>query len=809
MSLRISPPWPQCRLSPRQLALFGLALFTAASIAGENGGLSSIAEREVQRRQAAISGAETKLTEGIALHEAGKFEEANQLLGQTYQSVPAVPAATDLRNRLRAAYSISAEAYAKQLLDAARYQEAAEIVNVALAESADPTNSRLLRLRTQMADPDRYAPALTPKHINNQAEVKRALLMADSLVSLGSFDKAIASFKDALRIDPYNTAARRGMEQVEQHREKYFAASHNQHRAKMLNGVSQVWEDAVPPSANLTSLFASSAGGGSISKTKRETLEKKLRTLVLPKIEFAGASLDEVIEYVRVVSKNVDPEGLGISLVVNVDPETRARVLSLTLQDVPVDEVLRYATEMTGTNYRVEENAVIITSVTERSTAMTSKQYRVPPDFIQTSDVDTAPAAALDPFAPAGAAASAQGLSLKRMGAKEFLISRGVTFPEGAAASFSPASSALIVRNNAENLALIDMLVEQALGAAPKQVLISVKMIDMTETTFNELGASVALGASNLPGSERAFVSGGQPAGGSPLVTAGLRESGLIYANPGVTELLRHSGDPPSVDSTSARQLTLLGVMTDPQFDVALRALSQKKGSDLVANPTVVAKAGQKASVRVVREFLYPVEFDPPQVPQNISPIGSIGAVTGNTSGPVLPATPTAFEMKELGTILEVEPTVSADGRTVEVIISPSIVDFEGFIDYGDDISNAIDGNVFDPTIAFTPSYYTVAGTRYIQPNDILQPVFRKVSTSTAVSIYDGQTVAIGGLLEQRSQEYDDKVPVVGSIPLLGRGFQAKMAERTKRGIMIFVTVKVIDPSGQAVDTAAKAAGAQ
>ena len=570
-------------------------------------------------------------------------------------------------------------------------------------------------------------------------------------------------------------------------------------------------------------MFASSGGGGSVTRNARDNLQKMLQTLRVPRAEFNGATLEETVEYLRVSSRNVDPAGRGVSFVVSVDAATREKTITLNLQDVPLEELVRYITQMTGTAYRVEDNAVVITSISERSTSLITKTYRVPPDFIQTAEVNASPAAS-DPFAAGQGAAAQQGLKLRRMGAKEFLESRGVVFPEGGGASFSPASSMLIVRSNPDNINLVDLLVEQSLGAAPKQVKVSVRMIDVSQTNLNELGFDWLLGQSNVPGSSRVFASGGtvgnqgDPAkfdtGSNGIVTAGLRSSGALFGVSSLDNELANSkasGGAPTADSRSPTQFALTGVLSDPQFQVALRAIQQKKGVDLVSVPSIVAKAGQKSSIRVIREFPYPTEFDPPQIPQQVgqSNAFAVNLITGtrttnaNNSGPITPTTPTAFEKKELGVVLEIEPVVSADGKTVEVALSPSNTEFEGFIDYGSDISNAIDSVNFDPVLF---AYVTATGSRYTQPNNILQPVFRKSTVTTAVNIYDGSTIVLGGVISERVGNIEDKVPFVGNIPLVGRLWQSKVKETQQRCVLFFVTVDVIDPSGQKVNQATAAA---
>ena len=99
--------------------------------------------------------------------------------------------------------------------------------------------------------------------------------------------------------------------------------------------------------------------------------------------------------------------------------------------------------------------------------------------------------------------------------------------------------------------------------------------------------------------------------------------------------------------------------MTDPSFQVVIRALNQKKGVDLLSAPKVTTRSGQKAIIEIIREFRYPTEFDPPQIPQNFGGGGGGGlGTTQINSFPVTPTTPTTFETRNTGVTLEVEPVV-------------------------------------------------------------------------------------------------------------------------------------------------------
>ena len=493
----------------------------------------------------------------------------------------------------------------------------------------------------------------------------------------------------------------------------------------------------------------------------------------------------------------------------NVPAESSGKLVSLYLEQVPLEDVLRYVTEKAGASYRVEDRAVTIISLTENSTQLIPKTYRVPPNFIQTSVVGDQPAgggaAPADPFAAAKPGAGAgPGLVVHRMGAREFLESRGVIFKEGASAAYIPTTNSLFVRNTPDNLAIVDMLVEQASASSPKQVIVSVKLMEVNQTNFDEFRTDLGFGAANVPGSDRVFATGGA----AGVTTSGLRPSGDILGRPSIDSLLTNGQNVPTLDSASPVAFQLLGAFTDPQFQMRVTAIAQKKGTDLVSVPSVIMKSGVKTEIEMVREFPYPTEFDPPEIPQNFDPNGTtaISAISGTTqqksgTAPITPSTPTAFEVRKVGSLLEVEAVVSEDGRQVELTLAPSTTEFEGFIDYGTDITNSSFFSTFDPILfAFRNS-----SVQYVVDNPILQPVFRTNKLSTGVLVWDGATVVLGGVLSEKRTQINDKVPILGDIPFLGKLWQNKVTQVEKKNVLFFVTVKVIDAAGQAIRPVATA----
>jgi general secretion pathway protein D len=117
----------------------------------------------------------------------------------------------------------------------------------------------------------------------------------------------------------------------------------------------------------------------------------------------------------------------------------------------------------------------------------------------------------------------------------------------------------------------------------------------------------------------------------------------------------------------------------------------------------------------------------------------------------------------------------------------PQVVEFEGFINYGSPIQTS-------STNALGQSV-----TNIITPNVINQPIFSTRKVTTSVSVQDGQTVLLGGLMREDVQKVEDKIPGLGDIPLFGRLFRSNVEQHLKTNLVMFVTARLINPAGEAV----------
>jgi general secretion pathway protein D len=138
---------------------------------------------------------------------------------------------------------------------------------------------------------------------------------------------------------------------------------------------------------------------------------------------------------------------------------------------------------------------------------------------------------------------------------------------------------------------------------------------------------------------------------------------------------------------------------------------------------------------------------------------------------------------------LEVEPVVGPDGITIDLNLVPQVVEFEGFINYGSPIQTT------------STNALGITQTNVLTPNVINQPIFSARKVTTSVSVWDGQTVVLGGLIREDVQKVEDRTPIVGDIPLFGRLFRTNVDQHIKRNLIIFVTARLVNPAGQALNS--------
>ena len=777
----------------------------------------SIIQKEIDRRAANTTKAHKLLKTGDIAYEKKDYKSAVTDYSQAFSLLPIGLKTEEIRVIAAVRYANAATERARKLAKDGNYEAARNLLDAVLNPAIAPTHLGALKLRAQIDDPTRYNPALTPEHVGDAAKVGRHLREAEGFFSLGQYDRAITVYQSVLRIDPYNTAARRGMEKVNTVKSDYYRASQDHTRAELLSRVDKQWELVVPPAEGTASPLPLTA-----ANDLAPDIRDRLTGITIEVVDFDNTSLSEAIDFIRVQSRQGDipaPNGeqTGVNVILNAGPDTTetakriaAARVNLKLRNVPLSKLLDYITDQTLTQWRTDGVGVLITPLGSIDGALSSRSFRVPPNFLTSASAQQKEGDG-DIF---NSDSNDEGGKIPtKISITDFLKQNGVSFPDGAAATYTPSTNTLLVRNTADNIDLVDQIVSLVADEEPVQVKIQTSIIRVSETKLKELGFDWAISPISLSGSTLlggGSIGNGFDIGASPLnpVTAGNRSGGSATSGDSIDDLIAapNTGEVTTSTSRAPGILALTYVGSGFQVQLLMRGLNQKTGADVIVNPSTIARSGERSRIEIIREFIYPTEYEPPELPNTVQSNTFVDILTGETatasSGTIAtPSTPTAFETRNVGVTLEVEPTVGPNKNFIELSLRPEFVEFEGFINYGTPINGISATTVtLNPAgIGLGNAFITNGGTfSQIADNAILMPVFKTTRIpNSSITIQDGHSIVLGGVTTSRRSKTEDKTPILGDLPYLGRLFRSDVEETFREAVIISVTAELVDPTGR------------
>jgi general secretion pathway protein D len=793
--------------------LAGGALPLAAQEAAPLDAEAALVQRAEQEQ---IKRMETSLALSTSLDEAGKLVQVKDYTKARarYQSV--IEQATggganaDIRARAQKELAALASLQAREAERERKFPQARSLWQEAVAlDPSNPAYAAGLR-GVEAKDPPlskQYGgnSAATPELLEKVTQIQKLLFEGDSFHSSGQYQRAISRYKEILTIDPYHKVARQRIERTE--KAKYRAATvlREAQREKALLEVDEA--STTKPMLRRQAVAELQVDQGSSSNVAN--VFEKLERIVIPELNFTDVDVADAVRFLVEQSKALDPERKGVNFVLKVHstappaPPTPAtpgapappqqaptvqRTFSLNLRQVPLLEVLRFITNLTNLQFKVEEHAVYIFPSTETSDVLVVRSFSVPPNFFSSRP---------QPRGEVGAT-GAETVEFVTADVKQELEQKGVSFPSGATAAYLPRSAKLIVRNTLDQITLIGQLLAEQ-SDVTTQIEIETKFLEFTDDKLKELAFNYRLyGDTNIPNDLTAVFFGknnflgfepGTNQSVNPLLPDNgksqiLGESNLRDSST-ANRLLQSNLD--AILGTDVQRNTSLfsasAILSGNGAGMFIRALESQLGADLLSAPKVTVVNGQKTKIRVARELRYPTEYEPPEV--TVGQTSSGTTLVSRTLPPVVvPSNPSDFETRDVGVTLEVKADATKD-RRIDLEIVPEVNEFQGFINYGADATSisVSEGGVTD-------------GLTVVAEGQALTPVFALRKVETKVQVVDGQTVVMGGFIREDNAEINDKVPLLGDIPLLGRLFRSKTSRAIKRNLIIFTTARIINPDG-------------
>ncbi|MDE1171148.1 MAG: type II and III secretion system protein [Verrucomicrobium sp.] len=752
-----------------------------AAAGGQTKEIAKVQQAEQLRKQQAVLRITPTLDNAAALERTGAYAKAQVIYLAALRELTPAPATQAVYEKAKNGL-FRCDAY---LIDEARkkgdWATMESLLNLSLNYAPDDPKlkaalAKVKAARTNPQDTTLLAnPAVNAPFQNQVEAASNYLAQAEQARRTGQYELAEDRLNKLLGIDPYNNAAQQMLKQITEEKLQYQAVATEQNRKQRLKEVEQKWSNP-PPKPKLEVVAATAAVP--MTRSNDFDINRKLESIVIPSVEFSDASLQNAVDFLNDKTRQLDPEHEGINFIPRPEALSQAKTITLSLKNVPLKEVLRYLTQLAQVKFKIDPSAVFFVPLSEPTDVLVRRQFNVTPSFFTvTQSAEGQGAQASRRRSGAANAASNAAVANGTLDVKQQLTQRGVEFSaEGSNAIYLASSGVLEVVNTQDQMDLIDELVNAETGQT-MMVDIEARFVEIKQTDLNELSSNIALYPLN--GSTittPTFVSSMR---GSAGLSAQQLQSLLLQAQPSAPGRFGPSaGSAAPIENT----LALGGIMDGKHYSAVLRGLSQKTSADLLSAPYVRVRSGERAKIDATRTFYYPTQYNPPQIITITTGTSSISTTPLYSPPAAIPAFPSSFDKQDIGVVLNIQPTVGGDNRTIDLSLVPEITDFEGFINYGDPITVS-DGVSTTPVV--------------LVANQILQPVFNVRRVSTKVFLKDGFTVVLGGLIREDSQTINDKVPVLGDIPLVGRFFQSKVKQNVKRNLLIFVTGKILRPDGE------------
>ncbi len=641
-----------------------------------------------------------------------------------------------------------------------------------------------------------------PSFASDRAATAQLIAKGRSQYVAGDLDSAQQTFRAIEAQDPDNTVAKGFLLRIAEEKAHTGALNREKTRAQLLEEVAKSWQRPGIYQERPREVGEASAVA---------PLVKKVSEIVLPNVNFTNAEIGQVIsalseESVAADATSSGPKGVNIVL---VDPSNKKPLITIGLRNMTLKRVLDLVTEQAGYQYEVQADAVVVRPGGETTNLETQFFAVTRATVLRMSGMSSASnsTAGRDPFASGGAggAEPATNSGGEASAMRGFLQQAGVSFTvEGSSLAYD--GSAIIVTQTARNMERIRNILARYNDV--RQVEIEAKFMEVQEGALEELGVTWNLSRRGVPQIN--------PATGAPILDSNGRQifvpaetytssginrslvgafpststaNALVIKDPAITTSLtdpnqtagqlRVPVSPTNIPGAVALAATanslanIVGFVGEFDVSAAVRALSQRQGTDLLSSPKLTVLSGNPANITVAQELRYPQSYGEIQ-----SQVGT-GAVAGGAAGVTITAgTPQEFTSRNVGVELKVTPTVEEDDYSISLDLNPRVTEFEGFVEYGGP-SVAISGTT---TVTVPPGFY--------------QPIFSVRDISTKVTIWDGATLVMGGLTREEVKKVNDKVPFFGDLPFVGRLFRSKGESAQKRNLLIFVTANLVSPGG-------------
>ncbi|MFC1462678.1 hypothetical protein ACFLQU_03640, partial [Verrucomicrobiota bacterium] len=635
-------------------------------------------------------------------------------------------------------------------------------------------------------------------------DIMKLLLRGREYFASGELDRANASIEAVLKLDPFNTEAIRMRRKIMQRKLDLASMELEATRKGMMADVRRTWNPR--DYANIHDTMKTKALEERQPRAHDDEIRmlevvKKMKSIKIPELSFIQANIQDVIAFLQDASVEYDPEPdpakkQGVNIILHLGagqrpgvgqdaadagleegfgvdepaaaPALEVPLITFTARFISLFEALKIVTQVANLKSRIQGNVVIIVPKDAPDGDIIVRMYDVKPTFMERipamSGVPGLAGGPGDAFG-GGEDLVPGGLGV-RDDPKGFFESMGVKWPTGSSIRHIAAIGKLVVANTPNNLATFEKILA-VLDVVPSQIEIEARFVEVRQTDLDSLGFEWLL-TDDWEIAQEKGASG-------PHVSRPRIQMDENAGAGGFTKINRYFPQLSGGEAVADDFLSIASVLTNPELKLVLHMLQRQGNTDLLSAPKVTTKSGSEAVIKVVTEYIYPTEFTVTGIAGGADAGGGAGALVGAV------VEPSGFEMREVGVILEVAPDVSPEGQMIDLTMTPQVVSEPVWKNYG--------------------STYT-DGEGNVQQLNMEQPFFHARTVSTSISIYNGATVVMGGMITEKRTDVDDKIPFIGDIPLIGRIFRSRYEKSEKNNLLIFVTARLVDPAGRTIKRA-------
>ena len=193
----------------------------------------------------------------------------------------------------------------------------------------------------------------------------------------------------------------------------------------------------------------------------------------------------------------------------------------------------------------------------------------------------------------------------------------------------------------------------------------------------------------------------------------------------------------------------VVGALGASDLAVMIQVLKTIGDTNLLSSPRITALNNQEAKILIGTSVPY-----------------ATNSVTQTTG---LATTATNLSFMDIGVKLYVTPTINKDGF-ITMKIKPEVSNQSGSYPYG---------GTTDPSTGIVSNATTV-------------PIVTTTQAETSVTVKDGTTIIIGGLIKDERTSTVNKIPLLGDIPIVGKAFQNTTTEVQKQELVVFLTPHIV-----------------